>query len=778
MIAADMAAPPTAPVALLLVSHSAALAEATETLVRQMTGARVAVARAAGAGPDGRELGTDPLAIVAAIEALPETCRAIVVLMDIGSALLSADMARDMVPDALRAKLYLSPAPFVEGALAAATAAGADLPVARILAEAANALGAKHADIGPPQEAPPPIAATARRQVVIADPAGLHLRPAASIVATAARYDADIRLTVNGRSARGDSLTALLTLDATGGATCVIEAAGPQADGAAAALAAVLAQAPAKESVQEPAQAPLSAPAAEGVPSSAPAGAIPVSPGRVTGPLHVVRRAMPAIPDHPAQDRDAARQRLQAAIDAAFAQLGAGAPIMVAQAALLRDPALTDPAFLAIRQDGLNEAAAWWRAVTAAQARYDALSAPYLRARGQDVAEIGRAVLWHLVPESARPGPAIPDTPCILLVDALSAAEAASLPASVIGVLDRQGGATSHAAILLRGAGIPALAGVMLDGTPRTVAFDGATGEIVADPDAATAARFAQRVAGVLSDGPASLPLRDGTMLEFWANIGSVRDSMAAAAAGVAGAGLVRTEFLFLDRPDAPSEAEQQDRIAALLAPLAGRPVVLRVLDAGADKPMPFLALAHEDNPALGVRGLRALLRRPDFFRAHLRAILRAGAGMDLRIMMPMVTVADEMRAARALVAETCRALAIAVPPVGAMIEVPAAALRVRDLVEGCDFFSIGTNDLTQYVMAAERGQQALAAFADAAHPAVLDLCAHVVAQAAGRPVSVCGEAAGDPRTARLLVEAGIRRLSMGVARLASVRTCFATGLP
>jgi multiphosphoryl transfer protein len=766
-----------APVGLLLVSHSSALAEATEALIRQMTGTRVAIARAAGAGEGGRDLGTNPLAIVAAAEALAPDCGSIIVLMDIGSAVLSADMARDLLPEEARAKLHLSPAAFVEGAIAAATAAAAGLPIDRILAEAAAGLAGKDTALGAPEAASPittppvtaPLLATARREARIADPAGLHLRPAAAFVAMAAGYDAAIRVTANGRSARGDSLTALLTLDAAGGAVTVIEASGPQADIAVAALAALLAQTPLP--AQTPESFPSPAPDRGGGPAGGP---IPVSPGRAVGPLHVVRRVPPVIPDQPVPDRDAACLRLRAALDAAFGQYTAGGPIMAAQAALLRDPALVDPAYAAIRHAGLNEAASWWRSVLAARARYDALATPYLRDRGQDVMEIGGAVLRILLPGTAGLRDLeIPESPCILLVESLTAAEAASLPPSVVGVLDRQGGATSHAAILLRGAGIPALAGVVLDPLPHSVAFDGASAAIVADPDDATRRHFTPPPPRVATAGPSTLSLPDGTTLELWANVSTVRDSLAAVAAGACGIGLARTEILFLDRRDAPDEAEQGSRIAALLSPFRGRPVIVRVLDAGADKPMPFLALDPEDNPALGVRGLRAMLRRPAFFHTHLRAILRAGAGHDLRIMLPMVTVAEEMRQARAILAAACATLDAPVPPLGAMIEVPAAALRIGDLVPVADFFSIGTNDLTQYVMAAERGCRDLAPFADAAQAAVIDLCAHVARHAEGRPVSVCGEAAGAPRTARLLVQAGVRRLSMGAPCLDAIRAAF-----
>ncbi|HUA76358.1 MAG TPA: putative PEP-binding protein, partial [Acetobacteraceae bacterium] len=394
-------------------------------------------------------------------------------------------------------------------------------------------------------------------------------------------------------------------------------------------------------------------------------------------------------------------------------------------------------------------------------------------ARARDVREAGDAVLRALLHTG---GLALPSSPAILLVEELTAAEAALLPPEVLGVLDRRGGPTSHAAILLRAAGIPALANVALDPPPARVAFDGATAEIIPDPDPETARGFSATARAAA--GAPTLALADGSTLELWANVAGPADSASAARAGAYGIGLARTEILFLDRADAPGEEEQQARIAAMLAPFRGKPVTVRLLDAGADKPVPFLGLGREENPALGVRGIRAALRRPDFLAAHLRAILRAGEGHDLRIMVPMVTIPQEMAETRAILERAAAGLGRTVPPLGAMVEVPAAALRIPDLVPVSDFFSIGTNDLTQYVLAADRGHKELAAFTDAGHPAVIELCARIARDAALRPVSVCGEAAGEPATARLLVGAGLRRLSMGAARLAAIRDAFSPARP
>ncbi|OYW07361.1 MAG: dihydroxyacetone kinase, partial [Acidiphilium sp. 37-67-22] len=453
----------------------------------------------------------------------------------------------------------------------------------------------------PEQAAPPPPAATFTREVTLADPNGLHLRPAARCVEIAARFDATLHLRYNGRVAPLDSPTALMALGAKGDAAVTIEASGPEAEPAAAALAAILAERPADSHTEPGAIA-------------APGGVVPMSPGRVAGPVVAVSRALPAVPETTVTDRAAARARLDEALAAARAAL-AGNPILAAQAALLADPALIGPARAAIEADGRNEAAAWRDAIAAVAASHDALDDPYLRARARDLREAGDAVLRELL---GGFGLDLPAAPAIIAVDDLTAAEAASLPPTTLGVLDRRGGPTSHAAILLRAAGIPALGGVVLDKLPTRVAFDGATGELITEPDAATEARF--RAADRLAPGPASVILPCGEALEFWANVAGPADAAAAARAGAFGIGLARTEMLFLGRADMPGEDEQEARIAAMIAPFRGRPVVVRLLDAGADKPVPFLALAAEENPALGVRGVRALLRRPEFCAAHLRA--------------------------------------------------------------------------------------------------------------------------------------------------------------
>ncbi len=353
-------------------------------------------------------------------------------------------------------------------------------------------------------------------------------------------------------------------------------------------------------------------------------------------------------------------------------------------------------------------------------------------------------------------------------------------PSLVMGVCTAYGGPTSHAAILARTLGVPAVAGLgpgllaVAEGT--VLLMDGATGQVWPEPAAALAADYVRRAeaerstkAAALAASAAPAVTRDGRRIEIAANIGSVADAQAALAAGAEGVGLFRTEFVFLDRRAAPDEEEQYAIYRAAAAGLEGRPVIIRTLDAGGDKPLPYLDLGPEANPFLGWRAIRVCLDRPEFFKVQLRAIVRAAAEFPVRVMFPMIATLGEWRQARDLLAEAGADIAARGLPVpadleaGIMIEVPAAALRAEQFAAEVDFFSIGTNDLTQYVMAAERGNPRVAALADSCHPAVLALIGRVAqaAHALGKWAGVCGEFAGDPLAVPLLVGLGIDELSM-----------------
>ncbi|WP_437281402.1 phosphoenolpyruvate--protein phosphotransferase [Sorangium sp. So ce375] len=776
-------------VGLVLVSHSRALAEATEALARQMTGEAVAIARAAGAGDDGAELGTDATVIAAAIERVCGPAGA-VVLMDIGGAILSAETALELVDPDIVARTRLTDGPIVEGAIAAAVRSAAGGTLDQVAAEARLALAPKAAQLGEaegpaaaawatPAAAAASVAAGAAAftaatdaavavELAIADPSGLHARPAARLITRAAAFDATITLE-NVTTGRGpvpaSSLIALASLGARRGDVLRLRATGRQAAKAIETLAALLQH---------------GAPAVATAPPPASSHAIPVAPGVALGPVVRLVRSIPEVPETTVDDPAAEAERLRRALDLAAQDLGSalrGTDILDAHQALLCDPALVDEAISRIERERCNAAWAFRQAIHAAAAIYRQLDDPYLRAREADVHDVGDAVVRALLGGAAA---ALPDgPPAVVVAEDLTPSEAARLDAArVLGVIDRRGGPTSHAAILLRSAGIPAVAGAAAQ-VPDTggarAGLDGATGEVWLDPDPETTRELERRQAALrASRRPPSardgrLRLACGREVELWANVAGPSDARAARQAGALGIGLLRTEMLFLDRVDEPGEDEQAELLAEIFAAFAGAPIVVRTLDAGGDKSLPYLDLEAEVNPSLGVRGVRLSLARPALLEAQLRAILVAGRGHDIRVLVPMVSTAAEVSAVRAALERAHEALAATGAahrwPVatGIMVEVPSAALMADRLARQADFFSIGTNDLTQHTLAAERGHPRLHALADPAHPAVLRLVRAVVeaGHAAKRPVSVCGEAAGDPGVAPLLVGLGITRLSM-----------------
>ena len=803
-------------VGLVLVCHSATLAEGVAELAAQMGGEALRIGVAAGLDQPGDPLGTDAVRVARAIgEVWSED--GVLVLMDLGSAVLSAEMALDLLPEERRDRILLTEAPLVEGAVAAAVAAGLGDSLQKVAAEARGALAAKAAHLGSqaaPAPAPAPTGPTL--QIIVENRLGLHMRPAALLVRTAAGFGAEVAITnlTAGRGpANARSLNAVATLGVRHGHEILVRACGPQAE---AALAAIQLLAddnwgdPREVGAQavadgRPGRALASATGAAQAPPPA-SGAVlqglPASPGIAVGGARWLRAAHLAVPDGPAQDRAADWAAVERALAAAGDDIrrvrgsvaaragGSEAAIFDAHLLFLEDEALLAPAREGVLGGGKSAARAWTDAVEEAATAWDALDDPYLRARALDLRSVGDQVLRRLLdpaggtePSGASPAPGAPG---VVVAPDLSPAEAAGLdPATVLGVACAFGGPTAHGAILARALGIPAVVGAgrallgVVEGT--RLALDGESGTVTVDPPAATVralegrrARRAQEGAEALSKAHDPAVTRDGLLVRVEANAAGPEDVDAAVAAGADGVGLLRTELLFLTADHLPTEDEQERAYRAVAEGLGGRPLTLRTLDAGADKPLPYLPLERERNPSLGLRGIRLGLSHPQLLTAQLRAALRVAADHPFRVMFPMVATVDEVRRARELL-EAARASLIAegtaVPErleVGIMVEVPAAALLVEAFVPHVDFFSIGTNDLAQYVLAADRGNAEVAALADALHPAVLRLIDGVARAAAdgGRSVAVCGEMAGDPLAIPLLLGSGITELSMDAARI------------
>ncbi|MFE2752412.1 putative PEP-binding protein [Actinosynnema sp. NPDC059335] len=497
-----------------------------------------------------------------------------------------------------------------------------------------------------------------------------------------------------------------------------------------------------------------------------------VSSGRASGPVVRVAEPLGEPPARPAPaDPAAEAARIRPAADAVVARLrdraaaatGEAKDLLETTAAMAADPALLSQAEKLVTTESLPAA----RAVHQAAAGFiTALEAAggYMAERARDVRDVRDRLVAELL-GVAPPGVPPLSSPSVLVARDLAPADTAGLdPAKVLALVTEEGGPTSHTAILARSLGIPAVVACrgVLDLDAPSLLVDGDTGLVQASDGTVRAAHVAGRAewngVGVL---------RDGHRVKVLGNVGSPADAVAAAAAGAEGVGLFRTEFCFLSASAEPSVDEQRQAYAAVLAPFAGKPVVVRTLDAGADKPLPFLAPEPEPNPALGVRGLRVAFDRPDVLERQLEAIALAAADTDaeVSVMAPMVATAAEA----AWFVERARAAGLR--RAGVMVEIPAAALAAREILAVVDFVSLGTNDLAQYLFAADRQVGAVAALNDPWQPALLRLVELVGAAgtAAGKPVGVCGEAAADPLLACVLTGLGVSSLSMNHTALAGV---------
>ena len=806
-------------VGLVIVSHSAGLAEGVAELAREMGGEDVAI-EAAGGLDDGA-VGTDAARVMAAVEAV-RSPDGVLILMDLGSALMSAEMAVEMLdPDG--GPIALSAAPLVEGAVAAAARARGGASLDEVAGEARGALAMKTAQLGEEDAAGAPADGGApaadgdgtELRLRVANRLGLHARPAGRFVQAVGAF-ADTRVEVRNATrgtgpADARSLTALAVLGVRQGDELLVTARGAQADAALAALQALADENfgdPPEEADAGGADTAAAGEAAPPADSGATAGGDAPGPGtRLTGaaasagiaigPAQRIAAVEPEVAEAPEGAPAEERARLEAARAAVRDDLAAArdalagrgsaaeAEIFTAHALVLDDTAIVDPALRAI-DGGASAGRAWRDAAAVAAAALRDLDDPYLRERAVDVEDVGRRVLARL---AGAPATAALAAPGIVLADELTPGEAAALdPGRAYAIVTARGGATGHAAIVARALGIPAVVGagaaVLAIAEGTTLVVDGAAGTIDVDPDADALAAVAARRDAEAAERAAALAraaepgaLADGHRVEVFANVGSPAEAEIAAAQGAEGVGLLRTEFLFLDRATPPDEDEQVEVLRQVAAALDGRPVVVRTLDAGADKPLPFVRQDPEDNPFLGVRGLRLSLARPELFRTQLRAIARVAEQHPLKVMFPMVATAGELRAARALLDEVRAELGATAPlEVGVMVEVPALALQAAAIAPHVDFFSVGTNDLAQYTMAAERGNAALAGLlGEEARAPVLALIAAVVAaaDAHGRWVGVCGELAGEPEAAVQLAGLGVTELSMAASRIPAVKSAL-----
>jgi len=779
-------------IGIVAVSHSARLGEAALELALQMVqggGVRVRVAAGAGSDAEGAPiLGTDAVAVAAAIDELAADCDGVLVLMDLGSAVLSAELALELrlsdVP------VRLAPAPFVEGLLAAVVSAAAGGSLDVVAQEASAALGAKTGQLGDANAGAPAVdteslddSSHARpdavvRVVTVRNPLGIHARPAALIAETSAGADVRLRKLPGGPDAAAASLSRLLILGARQGDEIELSATGADAGGVVERLAALFDDGFGEGTTEVP-DSPVTAaaPSIESetrMPSSITAGTVlrgrGVSGGRVAAPAVILAAPL----DEPdasivvaPDDREGEVSAIEWAAVTVADQLrartstatGEARAILDASRLLASDPELVAEASALVRRKGRTAARAVWETAVAHERGLTALGGR-MAERAADIRDVRDRIVAEIL-EIDVPGVPERGEPFVLVAADLAPADTAALGGgSCVGLVTEQGGPTSHTAIIARSLGIPAVVGVARATgiSPDVVVLvdgDRGTVEIEPDPGRADAARVESVVVPFDREGV----LADGHRIRLLANVGGAAEAAAGAAAGAEGVGLFRTEFCFLDRVDAPSIDEQVAAYRGVLAAFPGRRVVVRTLDAGSDKPLPFANADDEDNPALGVRGLRIARRSPGLLDDQLRALALAAEAESavVEVMAPMVATVDEARA----FADSARAVGLMT--VGVMIETPSAALLASEMLEVVDFVSLGTNDLAQYTLAADRLLAELGDLNDPWQPAVLRLIG--AAGAAGRtwdlPVGVCGEAAADPALAPVLVGLGVTSLSM-----------------
>jgi len=638
-----------------------------------------------------------------------------------------------------------------------------------------------------------PGAGEARRAVTVTHGHGLHARPAALLANAAKAADALVEVVFGERRANARSPVAVMALGVRAGDQVELLAVGEGAAAAVEALARVIEAQINAMPASVPAPGAPPPPSAEVVPLSTLRG-VRAAPGlaigaavRLVEPEIVVAEAASGVADETEALEGALAQVRARLTDQARAGSADHRGILEAHLAFLEDPVLVDAAREAICR-GDSAGSAWRGAVQAHVAVLEGLGDERLAERADDLKDLERQVLLALSGEVAAARP-LPDN-AILLAEDLLPSQLIGLDASrIAGICLARGGPTSHVAILAATMNIPAVvaAGPRVLGIEdgALLILDGDAGLLQVAPKPAEIEAAQGRLAGARArrrsaEAAAHEDCRtaDGVRIEVFANVASAAEARAAAEAGAEGCGLLRTEFLFLDRQTAPDEDEQAAQYQAVAEALAGKPVIVRTLDAGGDKPLAYLPLPPEENPALGLRGLRVGLWRPDLLKTQLRAILRAKPEGQCRIMLPMVASLTELRTARAMADQAASELGLtARPQVGIMVETPAAAVTADLLAAEADFLSLGTNDLAQYALAMDRTNPELAAQVDGLHPAVLRLVGQAAAGGAkhGRMVAVCGALASDLTAVPILIGLGVTELSVSVSALPEIKALVRT---
>jgi phosphocarrier protein FPr len=811
-------------ISIIIVTHSEDLAIGVTELAGQMAGEDPVPIFPAGGTADGG-LGTSFEKVTEALEQALEKGEAALILMDLGSAVMVTQMAIEMLPPESQSRVQMTNAPLAEGAIAAVVeaAGGGDLEAVRRAAEQALAspkipdtapLGAQiEGETAQPTEEAEPDVGQKSIELTVPNPTGLHARPASRFVRTAMRFDADITVqnVTHGRPvANAKSMMAVAnTGTAWQGERIRITARGDDAEEALAALQALVESGFGEmDAVAEGPRAEAPSPTALAVSDVEPEPSvvapevvvktegklqgIPASEGFVVAPAFIYRPDELDVQRWTVSDTQGEIERLGIALREAREQLTDlqgtvaqhdedVAEIFEFQRMMLEDPTLVESVEEEIRRTTCNAEAGVEQVFDEWARRFESGEDTVMRLRAADVRDAGSRVLRVLlgaveeVPLSTLP------EPVIVVAEDLTPSDTARLDREKAqGLCTAAGGATSHVAILARMWNLPAVVGLghtLLQIPEQTLlAIDGDAGVVEIDPAPEVVQAYRQqreqraaRMAAAMAEREAPAITKDGRRVEVVANIGDVATAREAIDLGAEGVGLLRTEFLYLERATVPDEEEQFQAYRAIADVMGQRPLIIRTLDVGGDKPLPYVELEPEMNPFLGMRAIRLSLRRPELFQPQLRAILRAGERRNVKVMFPLIATYDEVVQAKEALQQAHETLSQEGIPhaedveVGIMVETPASALEADKIAPLVDFFSIGSNDLTQYTLAADRGNEQLGQLFQALNPAVLRLIGRVIdaVHAAGKWAGVCGELAGRRRAIPILLGLGLDEFSM-----------------
>lgn len=628
-----------------------------------------------------------------------------------------------------------------------------------------------------------------RAELVFPGCVGFHARPASLFVDLSNKFDCEVQLEFDGKSANGKSVASILKLGITGKSTFIVSTKGSDEDKALEALT-KLVNSGMGEELEEEIETTISKRAYQGLLIEG----IPAAPGMAIGPVVVLNEDSIEINKEGSSAHEE-RKKLREALDKAALDLNKWLQskhekvdknrmdIFIAHLALIKDPELQNKALNSI-VDGVSAEYTWWQIITSEMKSLSLLNDLRLSQRANDIKDIGKRVLKYLDENAVKSSEMNLKEPSILVSLDMTPSETSKLDKEkVLALVTAKGGSTSHTAILARSMGIPSIAGAgedVLNISSRKAIADGDSGILVIEPSDSDL-ELAQKIQNeeqIKKDKEFEARFypavtTDGHRMEIVANIANAKAALEAVNNGAEGVGLLRTEFLFLERHSAPNETEQFQAYKKMVQHLNGLPLIVRTLDIGGDKEVSYLNLPKEDNPFLGIRGIRLCLEYKELFKEQLRAIYQASKYGPIKIMFPMIGLLEEFREASKIAEEVRLEVGALKIDIGMMIEVPSAVLMAEHFIKEADFFSIGTNDLTQYVLSMDRGHQGLARKADALHPAILKMIKMTcdAAKKEGKWVGVCGNLAANPLAAKILTGLGVRELSVTSTSVANIKS-------